>query len=62
MGCNARETRYWAPLPKQGWNVTVQPSDLGSDFTKTGVNDIAVARDDGTLEIYDLDEAGNLQQ
>jgi len=26
------------------------------------VNDIAVARDDGSLEIYDLNEHGGLQQ
>lgn len=34
----------------------------GIDFTKTGVNDIAVAREDGAFEIYDIDEQGNPQQ
>ena len=28
--------------------------NAGSMFTKTGVNDIAIARGDGSLEIYDL--------
>lgn len=32
------------------------------DFTKTGSNDIVVGREDGTLEILDVDETGNLQQ
>ncbi|GMH36136.1 hypothetical protein BSKO_04004 [Bryopsis sp. KO-2023] len=34
----------------------------GIDFTKDGVNDIVVGRDDGNLEIYNLDEQGEVQQ
>lgn len=34
----------------------------GIDFTKTGSTDIVVAREDGHLEVYDMDEAGQLQQ
>jgi hypothetical protein len=34
----------------------------GNDFSKTGVNDIAVAREDGGIEIYDMDDQGELQQ
>lgn len=34
----------------------------GIDFTKTGSNDIVVGREDGLLEIYDMDETGSLQQ
>jgi len=35
-------------------------SDL--DLSKTGVNDIVIGREDGSLEIYDMDEQGGLQQ
>lgn len=34
----------------------------GIDLTKDGVNDIVVGRDDGSLEVYSLDEAGQVQQ
>lgn len=34
----------------------------GIDLTKTGVNDIVVGREDGSLEVYDMDEQGGLQQ
>lgn len=28
------------------------------DFSKTGLNDVVVGREDGSLEMYDLDDAG----
>lgn len=34
----------------------------GIDLTKDGVNDVVVGRDDGSLEVYSLDEAGQVQQ
>eukprot|EP00803_Ostreobium_quekettii_P008434 evm.model.scf_181EXC.4 EVM.evm.TU.scf_181EXC.4 scf_181EXC:15301-18457(+) len=34
----------------------------GIDFTKDGVSDIVVGRDDGQVEIYGLDDDGELQQ
>lgn len=34
----------------------------GFDLTKNGVEDIVVTRDDGCIEIYDMDQGGDLQQ
>lgn len=34
----------------------------GIDFTKTGCSDIVVGREDGSLEVYDIDETGAPQQ
>ncbi|KAL6757581.1 bardet-biedl syndrome 7 protein [Haematococcus lacustris] len=34
----------------------------GLDFSKTGTNDIVVGREDGVLELYDVDEHGAMQQ
>jgi hypothetical protein len=34
----------------------------GLDLSKTGSNDIVVGREDGSLELYDMDEQGGLQQ
>jgi hypothetical protein len=35
---------------------------IGLDLSKTGSNDIVVGREDGSLELYDMDEQGGLQQ
>jgi hypothetical protein len=36
--------------------------NTGIDFSKTGVQDIVVGRDDGLVEMYNLDENGQPQQ
>ncbi|KAF5828117.1 hypothetical protein DUNSADRAFT_18178, partial [Dunaliella salina] len=59
---NHDKTQHGFLLPNSKKLGAIRGIYSGSDFTKTGVNDIAVARDDGALEIYDLDETGNLQQ
>ncbi|KAG1679963.1 hypothetical protein FOA52_007027 [Chlamydomonas sp. UWO 241] len=54
---------------RQGWTLP-NPKKLGAikaiyagvDFTKTGVSDICIGREDGLLEIYDADETGTLTQ
>ena len=54
----------YTPLPVSNPVSKKNPpsSSPGVDFTKTGSNDIVVAREDGQLEVYDVDETGQLQQ
>lgn len=58
-----------AETARQGFTLA-NPKKLGSiraiysgiDFTKTGMNNIVVGREDGTVEILELEDAGNLRQ
>lgn len=34
----------------------------GIDFTKTGLSNVVLGREDGVLEVYELEEAGQLRQ
>ena len=46
--------------PKKLGSITCVYS--GMDYSRTGSNDIVVGREDGLIEVFDVDETGQLQQ
>mmetsp|Transcript_18765 Transcript_18765/g.40356 ORF Transcript_18765/g.40356 Transcript_18765/m.40356 type:complete len:735 (+) Transcript_18765:308-2512(+) len=60
--CESNQARQGFTLQNPKKLGAIRAIYSGIDFSKTGSNDIVVGREDGVLEIYDVDETGQLQQ
>ncbi|GAX76228.1 hypothetical protein CEUSTIGMA_g3672.t1 [Chlamydomonas eustigma] len=60
--CDKDATRQGFVLQNPSKFGAIKAIYTGIDFTKTGSNNIVVSREDGRMEIYDVDDSGQLQQ
>lgn len=58
---DAETARQGFTLPNPKKHGAISAVFSGIDFTKTGMNNIVVGREDGVVEVLDMEETGTLR-